>query len=67
MKENDFIQKWNIKRYKSIDSIFKDVVIYQGIIGTMYRFNNFHDLIDNFINQIVGLLKYKERNEIDQN
>ena len=52
----------NIYRH---DSIFKDTVIYPGIIGPMCRFKNFHDLIDYFINQIFALLKYKEKNEID--
>ena len=47
------------------DSIFKDTVIYPGIIGPMCRFKNFHELIDYLINQIHSLLKYKEKNAID--
>ena len=47
------------------DSIFKDTVIYPGTIGPMCKFKNFHELIDYFINQIYGMLRYKEKNEMD--
>ena len=47
------------------DSIFKDTVIYPGVIGPMCKFKNFHELVDYFINEIMNLIKYKEKNEID--
>lgn len=58
--EKDFSD--NIFRH---DNIFKETVIYPAIIGPMCKFQNFHELIDYFINQIYGLLRYKEKNEID--
>ena len=47
------------------DKIFKETVFYPGVIGPTCKYKSFHDLIDYFINEITGLLKYKERNEID--
>ena len=47
------------------DKIFKETVFYPGVIGPACKYKSFHDLIDYFINEITGLLKYKERNEVD--
>ena len=52
----------NIYRH---DNIFKDTVLYPGVIGPFCKFRNFHELIDYFINEILNLIKYKEKNEID--
>jgi len=47
------------------DKIFKETVFYPGVIGPTCKYKSFHDLLDYFINEITGLLKYKEKNEID--
>ena len=52
----------NIYRH---DNIFKETVMYPGVIGPFCKFRNFHELIDYFINEILGLIKYKEKNYIE--
>jgi len=59
------LEKDTSENFYRQDKIFKETVFYPGVIGPTCKYKSFHDLIDYFINEITGLLKYKERNEIE--
>ena len=74
-KFEDYITQNNIQyntMYKDLhnsifkyDKLFADNIFYPGIIGSMCKFKNFHELIDYVLLQIKNLLKFKDSNIID--
>ena len=44
-----------------IDNILKETVIYPGIIGTMSKFNSFHDFIDYVLKECTQNISFREQ------